>query len=103
MDNKERKDLQKEIELQISKNQDIEKYIVGYVINRGSVGFDTKSVCYGACPASEPNTSYVLLNSIGGLLHWHIYSNRNVIVSETESKKDGVKLFKQLQQIRNLI
>jgi hypothetical protein len=97
-----RVELQERIESDIKEGKNVEKWIWGYVINSGGPdGIDTKSVCYGVYPTVEQHTSYVLLDAIGGGLHWYIFGNEYVKAGGSEElRNEGIKLYRRLQSLK---
>jgi len=94
--------LKNRIESDMKKGKSLEKWIWGYVINKGGKGgIDTESVCYGRYPTKKQDTSYVLIDSVGGGLVWAIYSNENVMAGGNDKFRDrGIEIYRIMQDVK---
>jgi len=95
-------ELKNRIEQDLKAGKSLEKWIWGYVINRGgSKGMDIESVCYGKRPTKDQYKSFALVEVVGGGLHWVIYDNENIMAGGSIELRDkGIELYRKLKDIK---
>jgi len=100
---KEKKDLLERIEYDYKQGKDIEKYIIGYVINIGNeFSPNIESVVFGKVfPTEQKNVSWVLSESVGDSFQWFRYNNNVIRVDTLPYYKKAVDKYRKLQDIKN--